>query len=117
MKKYGSSPCELIHEIEPSPCGWQYEQLVPIRDMWREYIKRCIGKPVTHLNDANSSSLRVILGKCEFIGADLKVEKCTDTSLIGVSGIVVRETQKMMGIVTTQSRFKSMYFLFVCVLD
>lgn len=93
---------ELCHELEEPETGWDFNLLLPIRAMWRRYIKRCVGKPVAHLKN-ESSSLRVILGKCEFIGADIKVEKSTDPSLVGKRGIVVKETKDMFAVVTGRS--------------
>lgn len=95
------------HEIEPPATKWNYKELLPVRDMWREYIKKCIGKPVIHLTDKNSS-LMVILAKCEFIGASVKVEKCLSSGMVGMSGIVIKETQKVFHIVTEKSALKSM---------
>lgn len=76
--------------------------------MWREYIKRCIGKPVAHYKD-ESSSLRVILGKCEFIGAPLCVERSTVPNMVGMNGIVIKETKSLMEIITQKSQRKSVY--------
>lgn len=93
------------HAIEIPETGWNYPYLLPLRDMWREYIKRCIGKPIV-----NSGSLGVILGKCEFIGADLRVEKSTSPTVVGLKGIVIKETQKIFEIVNENSELKSNYF-------
>lgn len=102
-----------LHGIEKPTTGWCYQELIPVRDMWREYIKRCIGGPVKEENN----SLRVILGKCEFIGGDVTVEKALSAGCVGMNGIVIKETQKMFGIVNKNSKYQGMYFSIIFVLN
>lgn len=97
-KPYG----KLAHEIVKPVTGWSYQELLPIRDMWREYIRRAIGKPVAQVTEGGNS-LSLILSKCEFLGADVRVEKSKDPNMVGTRGIVVRETRKMFEIINSRS--------------
>lgn len=71
-------------------------------------LRRCIGKP------AENNTLRLTLSKCEFIGAEVTVEKSTSTSMVGLSGIIVRETQRLFEIINKKSEYKSNSWCFCC---
>lgn len=105
-KKAAAVPKFGHRQLEKPASGWSYAELLPIRDMWREYIRRAIGKSVAQVTEGGNN-LSLILSKCELLGADVRVEKSKDPGMVGMRGIVVRETRMMIEIVNSRSQHKS----------
>lgn len=67
-------------------------------------MKRMIGKPCVK---EDNRSLGMILGKCEFVGGEVKIEKCSTDSMVGMQGIIIKETRNYFTIVNDKSKTKS----------
>ncbi|KAM7269990.1 hypothetical protein ACFE04_029204 [Oxalis oulophora] len=77
----------------------KFDNFKPMHEMWKDYIMQLVkvsGK--NHLGQCFLSA--------DLHGAKISVVECKVTSLIGVSGIMIRETTETFGIITTDDKFK-----------
>lgn len=87
---------------------WNYAALDDLRAMWKEYMRENLElEKAPSCNEPNFNSLSVILGKSEYVGAEIKVIRSTCPSLIGICGTVVLETKATFQIVNKESKLKS----------
>ncbi|KAI9018287.1 RNase P/MRP, p29 subunit [Hyaloraphidium curvatum] len=77
----------------------QYDAFLPLHELWNSYIGELVGTRV----DANAPAK---LMKADYHGAILTVVKATAPSLVGLSGIVIKETENTFQIVTRHNRLK-----------
>ncbi|KAK9094538.1 hypothetical protein Scep_026007 [Stephania cephalantha] len=90
-RKYGSFdfPIEFL----------KFEMFMPMHNMWKDYIMQLI-------KNIGKNQLAQSLLSADFHGAILLVADSKIISLVGVSGIMVRETAETFGLVTPDNKFR-----------
>ncbi|KAK9121519.1 hypothetical protein Syun_019136 [Stephania yunnanensis] len=91
-RKYGS----FDFPIESSS---MFEMFMPMHNMWKDYIMQLI-------KNIGKNQLAQSLQSADFHGAILLVADSKIISLVGVSGIMVRETAETFGLVTPDNKFR-----------
>jgi len=78
-----------------------YDGFLPIHHLWKDYMQDTVG----HF-DPSSKELGEALIKADYHGAILKVIRATCVTRVGLSGIVIMETQETFKIVTLDNLLK-----------
>lgn len=77
----------------------KYESFMPMHEMWKEYVMQL-------LKNAGKNQVAQCLLGADLHGAILRVVECKVDSLIGVVGIMIRETAETFGIITQDNKFR-----------
>ncbi|KAL1923744.1 uncharacterized protein VTP21DRAFT_8724 [Calcarisporiella thermophila] len=77
-----------------------YDLFVPLHELWKGYVEELYGS-----GGAQAFAQKVV--KMDFHGACLTVSKSKCPSYLGVSGIVVKETENIFQIITKKNQLKS----------
>ncbi|CAG8570568.1 4309_t:CDS:2 [Funneliformis caledonium] len=86
-----------IYEI-PKECH-KYELFIPLHELWLQYIEELYGK-------SNPIVFAQKLLRADFHGAILTVSKSKCASYVGVTGIVIQETENMFKLITKGDSLK-----------
>ncbi|CAG8640540.1 2134_t:CDS:2 [Paraglomus brasilianum] len=78
----------------------RYELFVPLHELWTQYINELYGT-------SNSFGFAQKLLKADLHGAIMTVSKSKCASYIGVSGIMIQETENMFKIITSSDELKN----------
>ncbi|TFK40457.1 Rof/RNase P-like protein [Crucibulum laeve] len=93
----------------------KFELFVPLHHMWMGYMSELLGlaqppmsssPPPSAQTMPGSSGLHPKLVKADFHGSVMTVRRSKNPSLIGLSGIVIHETENAFKIITTESKVK-----------
>lgn len=97
--------------------GWQYESLLSINEMWKQYLRQNLELPrkIPTIQDPEWLNFTTILAKSELIGAEVTIVRSKVPSQIGMRGILVLETKMTFQLVTPASQLKSKYSVFLNV--
>lgn len=80
----------------------KYETFVKLNKLWNQYILTLVGK------DENLSSVCSKIVKADFNGALVTVSNSKNSCMIGVSGIVVKETVRCLFIINSKNEIKNL---------
>eukprot|EP00026_Physarum_polycephalum_P017458 Phypoly_transcript_18691.p1 GENE.Phypoly_transcript_18691~~Phypoly_transcript_18691.p1 ORF type:complete len:204 (+),score=36.72 Phypoly_transcript_18691:87-698(+) len=80
--------------------GHKYVNYVPLHQLWSQYISSIVDQNLP--NEACQTKLL----KADFHGAIITVEKSKCPTVIGMSGILIQETENTMKIVTKEDELK-----------
>ncbi|CDW75710.1 ribonuclease p protein subunit p29 [Stylonychia lemnae] len=80
----------------------KYETFAQLNKLWKQYIMTLIGK------DDNMASICSKIVKADFNGAQVKVVKSKNECMIGVSGLVVKETVRCLFIINEENQVKNL---------
>lgn len=80
----------------------KYENFVPLHDLWLGYMKELYGSGG---QDIKTFAQKLL--KADFHGAIFTVVKSINPVLVGISGIVIQETQNIFSIITKDNKLKS----------
>ena len=89
--------------------AWRYEIYVPLHRMWVGYMWEILGikdgeKPFVTAQNAGSK-----LASAEYHGAEFIVVRSKCAGMVGLAGIVVRDTKFTFQIITEKNELKSMH--------
>ena len=72
-----------------------FEEMIPIHLMWKEYMKDLLGetKKPSSTDIASSMSSLMKISKCDFHGAVISIFEAKNKTLIGIEGIVIKESR------------------------
>ena len=79
-----------------------FKELVPMHELWKEYMKALISQ-----EKVDPATLLAKVLKADFHGALISVFKAKNKCLVGVEGIVIKETQKAFYIVNAKDEQKT----------
>lgn len=79
----------------------KYENFVPLHDLWLGYIKELYDQG----QDIKVFAQKLL--KADFHGAIFTVKKSINPVVVGITGIVIQETQNMFNIITKDNKLKS----------
>ena len=74
-----------------------------LNKLWREYVRALVGE-----GDCNSASVCAKLVKADFNGASVRVVRAKNQALVGVGGIVVRETVRCLFVINEKDEVKNL---------
>lgn len=77
----------------------KYESFMPMHGMWKDYVMQL-------LKNAGKNQVAQCLLGADLHGAILRVVECKVDSLIGLVGIMIRETAETFGIITQDNKFR-----------
>ncbi|XP_043266579.1 ribonuclease P protein subunit p29 [Venturia canescens] len=92
--------------------GLIYEELMPLNEMWTEYIRQNLGvhsfsKLPISPDNLNWESINQRLMKADYHGAIISVVQSKETNLVGTRGIVLQETKNCFRIVTPRNTLRT----------
>lgn len=88
-----------------------YEIYVPLHRMWLGYMWEILGMNESKEAYVMAQSAGSKLASADYHGADVMVVRSRCTGLVGLQGIVVRDTKFTFQIITKKNQLKSMRFL------
>jgi len=80
---------------------FKFSEMLKMNDLWKSYMSSLIGP-----QKADKVTLLNKVLKADFHGAIIQVYKAKNTSLEGLEGIVLKETQQAFQILTEQDQLK-----------
>ena len=99
-----------IYEIPKQ--SQKYDIYVPLYRMWLEYMWEILGMVKGKQNWLTAEAAGPKIASADFHGAELAVVRSRCVSLVGLKGIVVRDTKFTFQIITARNELKSLYCLF-----
>ena len=90
----------------------RYEIYVPLHGMWQGYMREVLGMMVGKAAYITAQSAGSKLASADYHGAELLVVRSRCTSLVGLTGIVVRDTKFTFQIITKRNELKSEFLGF-----
>ncbi|RUP50252.1 hypothetical protein BC936DRAFT_139858 [Jimgerdemannia flammicorona] len=88
-----------VYEV-PADCQ-DYALFIPLHNLWLQYVEELFGRQGNAITHAQK------LVKADYHGAIMTVVRSKCHSYIGVTGIMVQETENLFRIVTEQNRIKA----------
>ncbi|OWA52048.1 putative Ribonuclease P protein subunit p29 [Hypsibius exemplaris] len=82
----------------------KFDLVKPLHDLWCGYMEQTFN--LSGMTPARVAVTQDDLTKADYHGALLKVMESPNASLIGLEGIVVRETRNMFHVITRQDKLK-----------
>uniref|UniRef100_T1J485 Ribonuclease P protein subunit p29 n=1 Tax=Strigamia maritima TaxID=126957 RepID=T1J485_STRMM len=82
-----------------------YEDFIPMHNMWISYITNVLNlkKTIT-----NPEEMKSVLLKADYHGCRLLVSRAKNQSLVGVTGIVIREMKNCFMCITRENKIKTL---------
>ena len=82
----------------------KFEDMIPIHLMWREYIKDLLGntKNLSTAEISQKFSTLFKISRCDLHGAVISIFEAKNKSLIGIEGIIIKESRHTFTIVCQQ---------------
>ena len=87
--------------------GLKYEQFVQLNKLWGEYISTLLGKDDL-TNPGHQTSICSKIVKADLTGARVKVYDSKNKTMIGVGGIVAKETVRCLFVVNEKDEVKNL---------
>ncbi|GMH23024.1 hypothetical protein Nepgr_024867 [Nepenthes gracilis] len=78
---------------------WNFDGFLPMHQLWNSYVTQLLR------NTGRNQNAQCLLG-ADLHGAILRVVECKVDILVGVMGIMIRETAKTFRIITQDNKFK-----------
>ena len=94
-----------IHEI--SKDAQKHEIYVPLHRMWLGYIREILGLKEDQRAYVTAQSVGSKLASADFHGAEIAVVRSRCVGMLGLKGIVVRDTKFTFQVVTQKNELKS----------
>lgn len=100
-----------LHLVNPK--GKTYATFVPFHVMWQEYATKLLG--IRHfisegwqgaLDDTRTTTMQNKFKKIEFFGSCFEITRSTCPSLVGATGIVIKETKNTFTIINQENKVK-----------
>lgn len=91
--------------------GQQYDTYVPLHRMWVGYMWEILGMNEGKAAYVTGQTTGSKLASADYHGAEITVVRSPCTGLVGLAGIVVRDTKFTFQIITKKNQLKSMIFL------
>jgi len=85
--------------------GLKFDTFKALNKVWKQYIATLLGKDEP-TNPAHNASICSKVTKAELAGAEVVVSNSKNKTMIGVSGIVVKESQRCLYVINTQNEVK-----------
>ena len=98
-----------IYEIPDN--ARKYEIYVPLHKMWVGYMWEILGMKPGERSFATGDSAGSKLASADFHGAEVTVVRSRCMGMVGLAGIVVRDTKFTFQIITKKNELKSKHFL------
>ena len=95
---------EKLHGASAPPL---YETFVKLNKLWEQYILTLLGKD-DPLNPAHMASICSKVVKADLAGADIKVVNAKNPTLLGVGGIVMRESVRCLFVIAPDNTVKNL---------
>ena len=89
----------------------KYEIYEPLHQMWIGYMWEILGMVQSESSYLTAQSAGSKLASADFHGAELTVTRSRCVGLVGLEGIVVRDTKFTFQVVTKKNELKSKHFL------
>ena len=89
----------------PKKGGVTYEDILPLNKLWKEYIESIVDWDKLDLG-AIDDNVRIRLCRADFHGANVRVTKAKNVSVLGLEGLVVIETRNTLQIITSRNELK-----------
>lgn len=89
----------------------KYEIYVPLHKMWVGYMWEILGMKIDERSFVSGKSAGSKLASADFHGAEVTVVRSRCMGMVGLSGIVVRDTKFTFQIVTKKDELKSTHLL------
>lgn len=86
--------------------GLKYETFKKLNKVWNEYITTLLSKD-DPVNPAHNASICSKLTKAELSGAHITVANSKNPTMIGLTGIVVRESQRCLFVINQENEVKN----------
>ena len=88
----------------------KYEIYVPLHRMWLGYMWEILGMEEEQSAYITAQSQGSILASADYHGAEVLVVRSICASMVGLEGIVVRDTKFTFQIITKQNELKSEWY-------
>jgi len=93
----------------------KYHNILPLHHLWMDYMSELLGlrRPISAASDTimqhmpSNSSMQAKLVKADFHGSIITVHQTKNTSTLGLSGIVILDTENTFTIVTRRDKVKT----------
>lgn len=85
----------------------KYEIYVPLHKMWGEYMREVLGMGEDEKRSLTAQSAGSKLASADYHGAELTVARSRSVGMVGLAGIVVRDTKFTFQIITKKDKLKS----------
>jgi len=85
----------------------KYETYVPLHTMWLGYMWEILGMKEGEKSFVTAQSAGSKLGSADYHGADIRVVRSRCVGMVGLAGIVVRDTKFTFQIITQKNELKS----------
>lgn len=86
----------------------KYDIYVPLHKMWVEYMWEVLGLKEGQKNYVTAQSAGSLLASADYHGAELTVVRSRCVGMVGLRGIVVRDTKFTFQVITNKNELKSM---------
>lgn len=97
--------------------GQKYDVYVPLHRMWLGYMWEILGMNEGKEAYVMAQSAGSKLASADYHGAEVTVVRSRCMGLVGLAGIIVRDTKFTFQIITKKNLLKSMFFLFSTTTD
>lgn len=87
----------------------KYEIYVPLHDMWQGYMQEILGLHSQSGMHVTAQSAGSKLASAEFHGAHLRIVRSRCAGMVGLEGIVIRDTKFTFQIITARNELKSVW--------
>lgn len=87
----------------------KYDIYVPLHKMWVEYMWEVLGMKEGQKSYVTAQSAGSMLASADYHGAELTVVRSRCVGMVGLRGIVVRDTKFTFQVITNKNELKSMF--------
>ena len=87
--------------------GLKFETFAKLNKIWNEYVTTLLSKD-DPTNPAHNASICSKLTKAELSGAYITVHNSKNPTMIGISGIVARESQRCLFVINSDNEVKNL---------
>jgi len=87
----------------------KYDIYVPLHKMWVEYMWEVLGMKEGQKSYVTAQSAGSMLASADYHGAELTVVRSRCVGMVGLKGIVVKDTKFTFQVITNKNEFKSIF--------
>jgi len=120
--------CNLIIEIDifDPQCDFRFDLFIPLHRLWLGYMSELLGlapppsAPNPNPAMPSAASMHAKLVKADFHGSLITVKQSKNVCIVGLSGIVIHETENAFKVITSKDKLKRsliLVFLFNIATD